>query len=391
MSGSTFLPSSIYILTDVPMGPYYHYCSQLANGLLHCPPTSVTMISIFSDTSRKIQKSEEMAFLDERVAIKVLDPGKYGRLYRLVLLFFRLIGLAWQIFCSKNCVVHIHAPSGMLLFDAGLIILLKLSGARVVRTIHELTAAERFRAPSKMQMFFAGLQLHLVHHIIAHDLKTATRLHEEFHIDKSKITVVPHGNYLIFRKFASPEDLTASRPFEEKPIVLFQGIKRHKGIEVFLDAIRLLYQRGSHFKTLITGQVNPGDEDILETIKNIPGIELDSRYIPSSDMWRIYDRVAMVIMPYLKGTTSGAVHLAFAFSRPVISSDISCFDNLIIDRKTGLVTPAGDAESLANAIQYLLENPDEAVRLGKQGFELTSSPEYDWKRIAQVTVETYMK
>lgn len=377
-------------MTDVPLGPYYHYCSQLANALNQAT-CQVELVSVFSDTRRSFPCEDEAAFLDKTIPVTVLDPGKRGKVYRLGGLLLNLARLLVRMVRHKDPVAHIHAPSGIFVFDSGLLVALRLAGATVVRTIHELTAAERFGKSSGFQQWLAGVQLRLAHHLIVHDQKTADRLAVEFGIDPSRMTVAPHGNYLVFRKFLPEEDPTAATPTDEPPVVLFQGIKRHKGIEVFLAAVRILNQRGCRFKALIIGQVNQGDEDLLDSIRAVDHIELDSRYVPSRELWRLYLRAAMVVMPYLKGTTSGAVHLAFAFARPVIASDLDCFKRLVIDGQTGLTSPAGDDEALANAIQYLLENPAVAAAYGQQGFSLVSGAEYDWNRIAAVTADAYLK
>lgn len=383
-----WLQKHIYIITDVPLGPYYHYCSQLANGLHRNSAGQVEMVSIFSDT-RRDRSDDEAAFLDRSIPCATLDPGKNGKLYRLIALAFSLGRFLLRVARQRNTVVHLHAPSGIFLLDAGLLIALRLAGVTVVRTIHELTAVERFGSVSRFQRWLAGLQLRLAHHLIVHDWKTADRLATEFLIGPARMTIVPHGNYLVFRDFLPDQPAPAVSATDEPPVMLFQGIKRHKGIEVFLAAVRLLNQRGCRFRALITGQVNPGDEDLLAIIKATPNITLDSRYVPSRELWQVYTRAAMVVMPYLKGTTSGAVHLAFAFARPVIASDLDCFRELVIDGVTGMTVPAGDAEALATAIQNLLETPDQARAYGQHGFELVSGATFDWKRIASVTAQAY--
>ncbi len=385
------MPGPIFIFTDVPMGPYYQYCAQLANGLQRCTSNSVELISVFSDTKRKILREDEAEFLDGEVSFTVFDPGQGSKPYRLMVLLLNLVRFWWRIVWTRHSVVHIHAPSGILLFDVGLLVLLRLAGASLVRTIHELTAAERFDKTSSFQQWVAGLQLRLVHHIIVHDQMSGNRLQEEFNIDVSRFTILPHGNNLIFRTF-SPGDVTSLvQRRDDRPLILFHGIKRNKGIEVFLAAVRLLNERNCRFRVLITGQTNPGDEDLVKTIEELSCIELDSRYVPSREIWQVYSRADMVVMPYLKGTTSGAVHLAFAFAQPVIASDLNCFKELVVDGKTGLVVPSGNQEALADAIQYLLDNPTEAAACGQMGFELISGIKYDWNRIAAFTADAYRK
>lgn len=383
--------SPVYIFTDVPLGPYYQYCAQLANGLQQCKKNPVELIAIFSDTKRNMLCKDEACFLDEGLLVRVFDPGKGSKGYRLMILLLNLIRFWWRIVRTHHAVVHIHVPTGISLFDLGLLVALRVAGASLVRTVHELTAAERFDRPSLFQRWLAGLQLRLVHHIIVHDQISADHLQEEFNIKESCLTILPHGNNLVFRSFAPEGEDFLEQRHDDRSVVLFHGIKRNKGIEVFLAAVRLLNERNCRFRVLVTGQTNPGDEDLVPVIQELPGVELDSRYVPSREIWKSYMRANMVVLPYLKGTTSGAVHLAYAFARPVVASDLNCFRELVVDGRTGLVVPSGNSEALADAIQYFLDNPVKAAACGKRGEELVSSIKYDWNRIAAVTAAAYGK
>ena len=204
------------------------------------------------------------------------------------------------------------------------------------------------------------------------------------------VTVVPHGNYLCFRS-AGQEDEEPADATEHPLTVLFMGVKRHKGIEVFLEAMRRLHAAGAPVLATVIGRVNTGDEDVLDCIRELPNVRLEAGYVANAEIGRHYLRSDIVALPYVKGTTSGAVHLAYAFKRPVIASDLPCFRDLVMDGHTGYVVPAGDIEALTAAILHAVAHRTTLGRMGEAGFALVSSARYAWEGIAAQTAEVYRR
>ncbi len=58
---------------------------------------------------------------------------------------------------------------------------------------------------------------------------------------------------------------------------------------------------------------------------------------------------------------------AMAARRPVVASDVGGLKETILHGQTGLLVPAGDAESLANALQQLLKDADSRRSMGEAG------------------------
>jgi glycosyltransferase involved in cell wall biosynthesis len=62
------------------------------------------------------------------------------------------------------------------------------------------------------------------------------------------------------------------------------------------------------------------------------------------------------VMPYQDIAQSGAITVAFQYNVPVIVSDIPQFLEFVQDGVTGLYFRSEDAVSLADTMQYVLEN-----------------------------------
>jgi glycosyltransferase involved in cell wall biosynthesis len=81
------------------------------------------------------------------------------------------------------------------------------------------------------------------------------------------------------------------------------------------------------------------------------------------------ENVGVVVVPSL-GEGFGMVALeAMERGRPVIASAIGGLVDIVRDRVTGLLVPAGEAEPLADAIVSLVTEPARAARLGAAGRE----------------------
>ena len=58
---------------------------------------------------------------------------------------------------------------------------------------------------------------------------------------------------------------------------------------------------------------------------------------------------------------------AMSMELPVVMPDVGATAELITSGEDGLLVPAKSHEALADAVEHLLLNPDEAVRLGRKG------------------------
>ena len=57
---------------------------------------------------------------------------------------------------------------------------------------------------------------------------------------------------------------------------------------------------------------------------------------------------------------------AMSSGRPVIASDVGAVSSAVVDGRTGVLVPPGDAHALAGAIEFLADQPDMRERLGRE-------------------------
>jgi glycosyltransferase involved in cell wall biosynthesis len=57
---------------------------------------------------------------------------------------------------------------------------------------------------------------------------------------------------------------------------------------------------------------------------------------------------------------------AMSSGRPVVASDVGAVSSAVVDGRTGVLVPPGDAEALAGALEFLVDQPDTRERLGRE-------------------------
>jgi glycosyltransferase involved in cell wall biosynthesis len=57
---------------------------------------------------------------------------------------------------------------------------------------------------------------------------------------------------------------------------------------------------------------------------------------------------------------------AMSSGRPVVASDVGAVSSAVVDGRTGVLVPPGDAEALAGALEFLVDQPDMRERLGRE-------------------------
>lgn len=91
-----------------------------------------------------------------------------------------------------------------------------------------------------------------------------------------------------------------------------------------------------------------------------------------TDLRELYRSARVVVIPlHDVDTDCGATALAEAMSmaKPVVVTQTRGQVDIMRDREHGFYVPPGDPRSMRQAIQHLLDNPEEAARMGRAGRE----------------------
>ena len=170
-------------------------------------------------------------------------------------------------------------------------------------------------------------------------------------------------------------------------LVLFFGfIRKYKGLDILLQAIKLLADRHDATQTEIPKLLIAGEfyedakpyEALIERLGISQHLILRTSFIPDSDVKYYLCAADLVVQPYRNATQSGVTPLAYHFEKPMVVTNVGSLPDLVPHLKSGLVAEP-DAPSIATAIQRYFE-------LGENYFipHLRSEKQkYSWSRLLE--------
>jgi glycosyltransferase involved in cell wall biosynthesis len=177
-------------------------------------------------------------------------------------------------------------------------------------------------------------------------------------IPPEKILVEDYGRRPV-PDVAEPED----RP-DRNRLAFFGQLSHYKGVNVLLEAMKRLVERGVDARLSIHGanlELQP--QDFVDHFESLLGateknVTFAGAYAPE-DLPALLGRTDFVVVPSIWWENSPLViQEAFLHRRPVICSDIGGMAEKVADGIDGLHFRAGDPESLADTIERAVGTPD---------------------------------
>ena len=138
----------------------------------------------------------------------------------------------------------------------------------------------------------------------------------------------------------------------EDDFLLYVGdLMPDKGIDVLLQAHALL---NNQMPLVLIGRPDTG------YLERIPPNVLHLGRWPHNAIMQAWSRCAIALIPSTCPDACPTVAMeAMAMGRPIIASRIGGLTDIIVDGQTGLLVPPGDPQALGEAIQSLLDDPEQ--------------------------------
>jgi len=180
----------------------------------------------------------------------------------------------------------------------------------------------------------------------------------------------------------TPEVKDNTSSFSDCCIAYVGRISPEKGIDDFLAAASLL----PDLKFTIAGHVTEGTK-----FKNNPPNVTWEGFLGGDQLDVLFEKSAVLIVPSrcYEGFPN-VITRAMYHSKPVITTDIGCFPDIIDHGVNGFMYPPGNIDSLVSHIQSMIQKPGEAVKMGQKGRE-KAEREYSRDVIYQKLMGIYSK
>lgn len=139
------------------------------------------------------------------------------------------------------------------------------------------------------------------------------------------------------------------------PYILFFGqITSHKGIDDLLPAMVALHETQPDIKLVLAGS---GQYPIdITPYKSLEYIDIRNHFIPEEELAELIAHCEFVVCPYKDATQSGVVMSAYAFSKPVLATNVGGLPEMVIDGKLGCIVPPSSVKQLTDKMAYMIAN-----------------------------------
>jgi glycosyltransferase involved in cell wall biosynthesis len=173
---------------------------------------------------------------------------------------------------------------------------------------------------------------------------------------------------------------------DSEPIVLFFGfIRKYKGLDILLNAMKKLPLHEPPVKLLIAGEFYEDEKQYLDLIENLKlndRLILRTNFIADSEVKYYLCAADVVVQPYRNATQSGVTPLAYHFEKPMIVTNVGSLPSMVPHMQVGIVA-APDPEAIAGAIEQYFQ-------LGENYFipHLRNEKEkYSWSRMTEAILK----
>ena len=255
----------------------------------------------------------------------------------------------------------------------------------VVATVHDVNVHPGKESSSKKSWQLWALnkiRRYGYSKIIVHGEKLKKQFIAHYNRPDKDIFVVPHG--CLFSFLSEQDKGIAEEPYT---VLIFGRIEEYKGLKYLIEAEHLVSEVFPDFKVIVAGR---GDD--LETYKSIllsnPHFEVHDRFIPNNEVASFFQRVSVVVLPYIEASQSGIVAMAIAFAKPVIVTNVGSLPEMVEHDVTGIVIPPKNTMALSRAILDLLSDTQKRRYLSQNARQATLTI-FSWQHIAMLTDKVY--
>lgn len=353
----------VLVITLLKKGGMVHYTAQLTNSLV-----DNVHINLIVPTGC----NEE--YFDDKINLKTIQTPPQGKWLSFDQFnIFKLFKLIKDI---DPDIIHI---SGNYVWVIGLFFFFKIKKYPIVVTLHDINA--HYGENTFINKLTNYFYLKIANYVFVHGESLKKELLEKG-FENDNVSVIKHGDYSFFTNY-SDKEIT-----EDGSILFFGRIEDYKGLEYLLKSVPLIKKEVDNLNIIIAGRGNL--TKYTDLIKGNENLEVINKYIEDDQVAELFQRASIVAMPYIEGSQSGIIPIAYSFKKPVVVTDVGSIPEVVDDGITGFVVPPRDVKALAEALINLLKDDALRKKMGVNSYKKMKE-ELSWDIISKQTVETYKK
>ncbi|MDP9894169.1 glycosyltransferase involved in cell wall biosynthesis [Variovorax boronicumulans] len=163
-----------------------------------------------------------------------------------------------------------------------------------------------------------------------------------------------------------------------------------KGVAEFVEAARLLQQRGIRARFALVGGRDDHNPSCvpLQMLKDWESEGVVEYWGNRNDMPAVLAQAHVVCLPSYREGLPKALLEAASCARPIVTFDVPGCREVVVHGKNGLLVPFGDVVALANALEALMADRSMRVQMGAQG-RLMVQQEFSQELVAEKTMQVW--
>ncbi len=173
---------------------------------------------------------------------------------------------------------------------------------------------------------------------------------------------------------------------DDEVVIGFLGrVVMEKGLDTFCDTIAELKRREVPHRVLVIGE-GPAREWFAA---HLPDDAVFTGLQAPPEIGRVVAGMDVLLNPSVTEAFGNVTLEAMASGKPVVAARATGADFLVTDGVSGKMVEPNAVPQFADALQTYIEQPELRARHGKAGE--TRSLDFDWDRINQAMVDTYLR
>ncbi len=171
----------------------------------------------------------------------------------------------------------------------------------------------------------------------------------------------------------------------DKYTLTVSRLVRQKGLRYMVKALQDIDQE--NYKHVVIGQ-GPEKQNLKEQAKKL-GVEDKlhfTGFVPEEDMTDYYTQAEAFMLPSLYEPFGIVLVEAMSCKTPVIATVAGGIPEVL--GETGINIPRRNPDEIAKNVNKLLNNPEKAEKMGKEGMK-RAKQKFEWDKITEETEETY--
>ena len=241
----------------------------------------------------------------------------------------------------------------------------------VVMTAHNVLPHEGDADPAERRRLYRVFD-----RVVVHTSRGAEQL-AAFGVPAERVVQIPHGT------FDAPS--AAIEPPAGRTLLFFGLIRRYKGLDVLTRALPEIPEA----RLIVAGDPLDPIEPVRELARDLrvaDRIQWRLGYLSMSEVEALMREATVTVFPYLSGeSASGALATALGHGRPAVVTEI--LGETVREYGAGLVVPPDDPHALAEAVNCLLDDPEE-LQAAFRGTE-DARQALSWDAIAEAHERLY--